>query len=154
MDQKSSDLKNIPSCDYLNMSVADRTFHRRIMTTIHLSSFDPYAFSTKRCHTQEGSAKFVFGLIPPSTKFLDTQGILSIADSIRCATAKINITTNSSYHHPWKEEIIMSKQEKGDKKRFEVGFFVQVKGGAKPFGRISGENGKQRWLVRLVGADG
>jgi hypothetical protein len=48
----------------------------------------------------------------------------------------------------------MSKQEKRDKKRFEVGVFVQVKGGAKPFGRISGENGKQRWLVRLVGADG
>ena len=48
----------------------------------------------------------------------------------------------------------MSKQEKGDKKRFEVGVFVQVKGGTKPFGRISGENGKQRWLVRLVGADG
>jgi hypothetical protein len=47
----------------------------------------------------------------------------------------------------------MSKQ-KGDKKRFEVGFFVQVKGGGKPFGRISGENGKQRWLVLLVGADG
>jgi hypothetical protein len=25
-----------------------------------------------------------------------------------------------------------------------------VKGGAKPFGKISGKNGKQRWLVRLV----
>ncbi len=47
----------------------------------------------------------------------------------------------------------MSKQ-KGEKKRFEVGVFVQVKGGGKPFGQISGENGKQRWLVRLVGADG
>jgi hypothetical protein len=29
-----------------------------------------------------------------------------------------------------------------------------VKGGAKPFGKISGENGKQRWLVWLVGTDG
>jgi hypothetical protein len=52
MDQKLSDSKNIPSYNYLNMSVADRTFHRRIMTTIHLSSFNPYDFSTKRCHTQ------------------------------------------------------------------------------------------------------
>jgi hypothetical protein len=47
----------------------------------------------------------------------------------------------------------MSKQ-KGDEKRLDVGVFVQVKGGGKPFGRISGENGKQRWLVWLVGADG
>jgi hypothetical protein len=47
----------------------------------------------------------------------------------------------------------MAKQ-KGDKKRFKVGVLVQVKGGGKPFGQISGENGKQRWLVRLFGADG
>jgi hypothetical protein len=69
---------------------------------------------------------------------------------------RANKIRNSSYYHYHplrKEEIIMSKQ-KGDKKRFEVGVFVQVKGGAKLFGKISGENGKQRWLVRLVGADG
>jgi hypothetical protein len=63
------------------------------------------------------------------------------------------MTTDSSYHHAWKEEIIMLKQ-KGDKKRFEVGVFVQVKAGGKLFGKISGKNGEQRWLVWLVGKDG
>jgi hypothetical protein len=88
--------------------------------------------------------------MPQSTKFLDTQGILPIADSFRYVTAGIkynnqqlriqsdvrlrkkNTTTNSSYHHPGREEIIMSK-ERGDKKRVKVGVYVLVKGEVMSF---------------------
>jgi hypothetical protein len=62
------------------------------------------------------------------------------------------MTTNSSYHHPGKEDIIISMQN-GDKKRLDVEGFAQVKEGGQPFSRISGENRKQRWLVWLVEAD-
>jgi hypothetical protein len=45
-------------------------------------------------------------------------------------------------------------EQKGNEKCLDVEVIVELKEGGKPSGRVSGENGKQRWLVWLVGADG
>jgi hypothetical protein len=98
-------------------------------------------------------------LIPQSTKFLDTQGILSVADSIRCATVQIKGNNQHKKYSPSSSEgrynHVKGNKQKGDKEGFEVGVFVQVKGGgSKPNGKISDEKGKQQLLVvQLVGLD-